>query len=179
MTLAQHLSTLIDQDLQDLRKTHATQLHEKQMQQEDQLRGDRLQYQQQISDAVAQQVNLKNYQSRQATVFDHASALRQRIDEAYRLTASQLLRSKFGTQALQSVMTGVPLTTTITISGEHATVLRELITQLGFQSVQMTTGTGLGTLSYTLDKVVGEFTVEEFLEFVKKKTIGKLMSAVS
>lgn len=125
-----------------------------------------------IDDVIAERVFLATYGLKQQANFNEVSSIRDAIESAYVGVLPELVKTQYFAEAVKAFVTGVSKETMVTVGGKHADVLVEALKTTGHSAVETEVGDGLGSMRYADGERRGEFTLEDFLNDVKKETIA-------
>ncbi len=126
-----------------------------------------------IDDVILEKVHLSTYTSKQQAYFSDIEEAGKIIESAYQNVLPQLLATETFKAHIAKFLRGVNAETEVIISGKYAKELQEAVKACGHNSIKNDENTsGLGSVTYTLTARHAEFTLEGFLDDVKKMTIS-------
>ncbi len=136
-------------------------------------------YTQEVERAIESQVNLSAFLERKSTTFGQGAKLEETINTLYEDMLPELLRTSYAKDQLAAFFAGVSKDTTITVTGSHSDLLISLIKDAApHASVATTSGDSLGSITYTVDQTVWEFSLGDFLNDVQSKTLSHVLALI-
>ncbi len=179
MSLSSIVSSKIDQELKDQVQTYQKEetLVAKQLKQ----RVSDIQriYTQEVEQAVKSRVNLVAFLAKKDHSFEAGVELNNQLDALYQDLLPEMLETSYGKAQLQAFLAGATKDTAFEVKGMHTELLSSILrTALPQASVATTSGTALGSITYTVDQTTWEFSLEDFLDTVQSKTLSDVLALI-
>lgn len=176
MNLYTSIQQSILDDLDTLKEEHAQQIAAVKSDYKQQLNELNQEYRTIVQEQINQKVNLSTHTAKQEFVFKKTDDMSATINTAYRNILPQLLKTTFLKEQLQKFFADYDAKTPLTVSGSHATELKNILTEMGYTSPQEEKSEGLGNIVYQTATTQAEFSIEDFLKDVQTRTIDKVMN---